>query len=410
VHVDDANSHPRTIYLNALLHQPEVARLPFPERPDGVSFAEMYVDQTVVEEQRERQPAPVAEADTARALHGAMIREVVRQVEVDLWQALTERSRVVVEAPAWTGKSTLCRWVTHQCYARTAWLPILIPFRDFVQSEKSLRQYLDEDYTAWLGLPEQPLTVELSDGSQQTRTVGHWLDDEWQAGKALVILDGVDEEFVPERRERALGFLPATQDCAVLPRVLLTSRPLGASAPGFAQVKLQEFIPQQTDRLVRQCGAIMKAPDKAEQFLKDMQSIENLRARPLAGRPGHLVWMLAAYVQDGVLLSAEDDLMQYMAERRLALTRGVTPLLQPDDLSYKRQVVEALAFHLLFCRRGQAQNDTQMLSLVRQTLREVKVNGTPVYTARDGGTVLEDLCRNSELLKQTRRSAYETYE
>jgi len=69
-----------------------------------------------------------------------MMLEVVRQVEVDLWQTLTERSRVVVEAPAWTGKSTLCRWVTHQCYTRTAWLPILIPFRDFAQSEKSLRQ------------------------------------------------------------------------------------------------------------------------------------------------------------------------------------------------------------------------------------------------------------------------------
>jgi len=47
------------------LHQPEVARLPFPERLDGVSFAEMYVDQTVVEEKRERQPEPAAEADTA---------------------------------------------------------------------------------------------------------------------------------------------------------------------------------------------------------------------------------------------------------------------------------------------------------------------------------------------------------
>jgi len=51
-----------------------------------------------------------------------------------------------------------------------------------------------------------------------------------------------------------------------------------------------------------------------------------------------------------------------------------------------------------------------MLRLIRQTLREVKVNGTPVYMARDGGAVLEDLCRNSGVLKQTRRSVDETYE
>ena len=188
VHVDDANSHPRTIYLNALLHQPEVARLPFPERPDGVSFAEMYVDQTVVEEQRERQPAPVAEADTARALHGAMIREVVRQVEVDLWQALTERSRVVVEAPAWTGKSTLCQWVTQHCFARTTWLPIFLRFRDLAQSGKSLQQYLDQDYTAWLGLQGHQIPAEIPGGSQQVLSVGQWLDVQWQAGKALVLI------------------------------------------------------------------------------------------------------------------------------------------------------------------------------------------------------------------------------
>jgi len=154
----------------------------------------------------------------------------------------------------------------------------------------------------------------------------------------------------------------------------------------------------------------MEAPDKAEQFLKDMQRIENLRARPLAGRPGQLVQMFAAYVQDGVLLTAEDDLMHYMAERRLAITGRVTPPLQPDNPSFKRQIVEALAFHLLFCRRDQAQDRDQMLRLIHQTLREVKVNGAPVYAAKVRGTVLEDLCRNSGVLKQTRRGAYEAYE
>ncbi len=61
---DDPKRDIRTLYLDALLRQPKVARLPFPERPDGVPFAEMYVDQTVVEEKRERQPAPAAAADT----------------------------------------------------------------------------------------------------------------------------------------------------------------------------------------------------------------------------------------------------------------------------------------------------------------------------------------------------------
>ena len=237
---DDPKRDIRTLYLDALLRQPKVARLPFPERPDGVPFAEMYVDQTVVEEKRERQPAPAAAADTEQELHAEIMREVVRQVEVDVWQALTERSRVVVEAPAWTGKSTLCQWVTQHCFARTTWLPIFLRFRDLAQSGKSLQQYLDQDYTAWLGLQGHQIPAEIPGGSQQVLSVGQWLDVQWQAGKALVILDGADEEFVPERRQKVLSSLPGTTARATLPRVLLTSRPLGAiEAPGFETVVLK---------------------------------------------------------------------------------------------------------------------------------------------------------------------------
>ena len=168
------------------------------------------------------------------------MREVVRQVEVDVWQALTERSRVVVEAPAWTGKSTLCQWVTQHCFARTTWLPIFLRFRDLAQSGKSLQQYLDQDYTAWLGLQGHQIPAEIPGGSQQVLSVGQWLDVQWQAGKALVILDGADEEFVPERRQKVLSSLPGTTARATLPRVLLTSRPLGAiEAPGFETVVLK---------------------------------------------------------------------------------------------------------------------------------------------------------------------------
>ena len=141
VHVDAPDSDPRTTYLHALLHHPEVATLPFPERPDGVPFTEMYVDQTVVEERRQRQSVPTAEDGVEQALHTAMMREVVQQVEVDLWDKLRTHHRVLVEAPAWTGKSTLCRWITQQCCnGHPDWLPILLPFRDFAQSGTSLRR------------------------------------------------------------------------------------------------------------------------------------------------------------------------------------------------------------------------------------------------------------------------------
>ncbi|MFQ5859145.1 MAG: HEAT repeat domain-containing protein [Anaerolineae bacterium] len=399
----------RTAYLEALLGKPEVALLPFPDMEGGVNFDELYVDQTVVEERREEQPMPSPEAAAPERVMGmAVVQEVVRRVEVDLWEVLEEHRRVMVEAPAWTGKSTLCRWVIQQCFEQAEWLPIFIRFRDFAQSGKSLRRYLEEDYAEPLGLAERRIEVTLPDGRQERISTGRWLYDLWQAGRALLIIDGADEEFDQSRRERALSSLPVARERTTRPYVLLTSRPLGdGGLLGFEKLSLNEFERWHIESLVRRCGEVLEEPEEAEQFIREMGRPGNGRALELAARPGHLVQMFATYVQDGVLLTAEEDLMNRVAYRRFAITGRVTPQLMPDEQVYKRQVAEEAAFHILFCRHGQPQNRAPMLNLVSQALMEVRVNGTPIYSPKDAHTMLEDLCRNSGFLQQTRKGAYE---
>lgn len=398
------------LYLDALLGKPEVALLPFPGREEGVALNALYVEQTVVEEKREQQAdAAPHGGGSERALQAAVMQEVVKRVPVDVWEKLKEQHWVRIEAPAWTGKSTLCRWVVKECKAQTGWLPIFISFREFTQSGKSIQRYVQEDYAEWLGLQGRQLEVELPDGRTSSLSVGQWLFNLWQAGRALLILDGADEEFDAKRRAQALASLPAAQERTIRPRVLLTSRPLGEGGVlGFEKVELQEFASSQIENLVRRCGQMLGTQDKAERFIADMRQSAHGRALQLAARPGHLVQMFATYVQEGMLLTAEDELMDRVAKRRLTIITGrVTPPLVPDEPVYKRQVIEAVSFHLLFCRQGHAQEREQMLQLVGGALMAVRLNGAPIYQPEDAGTMLGDLCRNSSFLKETQKGAYE---
>lgn len=294
-HPDDL----RTTYLNALLQKPEISGIPFADQQERIPFADLYVDRTVVEERREKQAVPGAEVGDAHTQHAAMMQEVVKLVEVDLWQALQDHRRVVVEAPAWTGKSTLCQWVVQHCLEKTTTLPIFIHFRDYAQSGKAIQSYLDKDYTTWLGLQQLRIVAELPDRSEQVVSVGRWLDTEWQAGRALLILDRADEEFVVERRRQALDSLRLSRDRTTIPRVLLTSRPGGLSGvSGFEKIELRELEPRQMDQLMRQCGVILGAPQQAEQFIQDIHRTEHQSAWQLAKWPGHLVQMVVTYVHD----------------------------------------------------------------------------------------------------------------
>jgi hypothetical protein len=399
------------IYLQALLTKPEVARVLFPEMTEGVTLGKLYVAQKVEEERRIKVEAESrgAPADPEHTLYTTVMQEVIKQVEVDLWKTLQDQHWVVVEAPAWTGKSTLCRWVTHACQQHTTWLPIYVNFRDFAQSGKSIQRYLDDDYTEWLALAHHHhIAVELPSGEQQQLSLGRWLYDQWQAGQALLILDGADEEFVREQRDNAFRRLPTSQQQTTRPRVLLTSRPLPElGALGFHKVTLKAFDGAQTDALVRRCGELLGEQAKAERFITELHESANGNTRDLASRPGHLVQLFTTYVRDHVLLHFEDDLMQRVAERRFAVTGRVTPPLTSDNPVHKRHVIEAVSFHLLFCRQGHSQTREQMLKLVGGVLAEAQENGMPLYSPKDTFKMLEDLSRNSSFLKQSHTKTYD---
>jgi hypothetical protein len=176
---------------------------------------------------------------------------------------------------------------------------------------------------------------------------------------------------------------------------------------GADVLTFQEFTRPQIGRLVRQCGKVLGEPDTATRFMQALDQAGKAAALDLAARPGHLVHMLVTYMREGVVLTAEEELMQRVATARFAITGRVTPSLQPDEPVDKQQVVEDVSFHLAICQQGKTLSRAQMLRLVRHALLEVKAGGQSVYAAADGVTMLADLCHNSGFLKQTPRGDYD---
>jgi len=104
--------------------------------------------------------------------------------DVDL--LLAQASRLVVRAPAGMGKTTLLRWLVVQCALGefkgdlAAWndyVPFYVQLRDYVGQIDALRpeNFLSKQFDHLLPAPEG------------------WIKDVLETGRALIVLDGVDE-------------------------------------------------------------------------------------------------------------------------------------------------------------------------------------------------------------------------
>src|SRR5262249_13182441 len=134
----------RADYRHELLGREGVGWLDLPSTSgDGqVALEGLYVERTLGWEEPE--PARVQGQDSTDAAarkssrrggsrpRPAELDAAARPVAVNLLKALRRHQRVLVEAPFWAGKSTLCQWLVHQIFQRgePVDLPIFIPFRD----------------------------------------------------------------------------------------------------------------------------------------------------------------------------------------------------------------------------------------------------------------------------------------
>ena len=173
---------------------------------------------------------------------------------------------IVITGEPGSGKSTLLRYLLlgildppadpHDPTKPLAWtegftegpnehFPFLIELRDYhftCEAEAEVNSLMD--YAHYLG-----------------ETMGYGIDDQWldrrlKEGPSLVMFDGLDEIFSPERRENVMKQIVGFTETYRRARVIVTSRPHGyhegiLRPAGFAHYRLQDLDRRQKESFTR---------------------------------------------------------------------------------------------------------------------------------------------------------------
>ncbi|MFI1075255.1 NACHT domain-containing protein [Streptomyces puniciscabiei] len=220
--------------------------------------------------------------------------------------ALGGSARVLLRGEAGSGKTTLLRWLAVTA-ARGAFTGKLASWNGLTPILVKLREYTGRP----LPVPEAMLD---SVAGQITGVMPRaWVERQLADGKALLLIDGVDELLDGERRgvrEWLRGLLAAYRDV----RVVVTSRPAAARADWlrreeFTALHLDRMTPpdlvafvRQWHQAVRELGA--ELPCTVEELPRYEQSLlASLKDRPhlqsLAGTPLLATMLCAMHLNRG---------------------------------------------------------------------------------------------------------------
>jgi HEAT repeat protein len=222
-----------------------------------------------------------------------------------------------------------------------------------------------------------------------------------------LIASTLTEVVSHQERVAALETLPLAGFDYQRPMTILTSRPLGQRLPFqlLTTIELQGLTPQeQTQVLERYRSGLSLTEAQVTEFRAQVLTNPQGRLPELLTRPGHLVQLLTLYHQTGTLPTTETELFEQLLAHRLTITGRSHPPVESDDPEHlsttKRQVLDALAVHLLACRQNQRHTRTHMLALIRQVLQEQKKHGQPLFPLSQAPVLLNDFVHNSGLLRR----------
>ena len=334
-------------------------------------------------------------------------REDMVKLCIDLWSKVETERVLLIEGLVGVGKTTLTKYLVQQRLRQQhPTLPIWIPFWTFVDSGRSLRDYLNQDYVAWLGLTDR----NLSHNGSGDLSLGHWLYDQWRKNQAVLILDGLDGVASPAERTRALEELECMGTASTRPATILTSRPLPQALPlSVVKVELQELGQEDQVNIVQRYGQTLELTEgQLRSFLKGIgleseeeQQPVNRRwsglARTRLTRPGHLLQLLTSYASTGKILETDTEVTTHLLKDRLRTTGQSHHSVTPMDPVKKRQVLEAVALHLLACRQGDPLTRPHLQALVEQVLQEQAVAGLPLFSLTHARALLNEFIQNSGL-------------
>ncbi|MEV0821780.1 NACHT domain-containing protein [Nonomuraea rubra] len=405
-----------------------LARLPVRtlEAPDGTdrdaAFAHRYLEHVSrtldnlellgvrVERFRPRTPLSVAyislsvTAVQAAGAHVAWHDSPDEPATMRVESALGQGRRMLLRGEAGGGKSTLLRWLAITA-ARGGFEGELADWNGCVPFLVKLRSYADRE------LPRPEQFLDLTAGALAGLMPAGWAHRQLASGRALLLIDGVDELTGSQRRAIKpwlRGLLAAFPTI----RVLVTSRPSAASSSwleeeGFAPAFLERMTPADTRALVEHWHEAIRSsadlPCPAEQLpvvqarlLSHLESAPHLRA--LAATP-LLASMLCALNLDRASQLPPDRMGLYAAALEMLLERRDAERAIPSygevhlNRQQKIQVLQELAWQLSVTNRVELAKPAALAwaSRVVATMPRLRATGAQVldYLLERSGVIRE---------------------
>ncbi|MET9736286.1 NACHT domain-containing protein [Streptomyces sp. NPDC006458] len=299
-------------------------------------------------------------------------------------QALRDHDRVLLRGDAGSGKTTLVQWLAVTAARGTGQIPYVLPLRTLIR-----RPALPApaDFLTAVGCPLSPPQG--------------WAERVLSAGRALVLVDGLDEIPAPDRhRARAwlldlLGAFPGN-------RWLLTSRPTAVrpdwlASEGFRELLLAPMRGSEVATFVHRWHQAAAAPEYENPLLDSLHTKRDL-AR-LATNPLMCGLICALHRERrGYLPTGRKEL--YDAALAMLLTRrdrerGMSSV-DALDLGEEAQLelVQRLAYALVLSGRTEMDVETAE-GIVERCLPSIAVPGSP-----DVRSVLSQLLLRSGLLRR----------
>jgi hypothetical protein len=273
-------------------------------------------------------------------------------------EALAGSARWIVRGPAGSGKTTLLKWVAVQSASRS-FQGDLAEWNNSVPFFIRLRQCVESGLSAPEGFPQlvaPSVSGEMPDG---------WVHEQLRSGRAIVLIDGVDE--VPQlQRDEVREWIAGLVGAFSRSRFLVSSRPHAIdegwmTGEDFDDALLQEMDLRQIDAFVEHWHKAVQEdlldPDEAAEMndlaahlqteLRSKRSLRNLATNPL------LCALICALHRDRNQQLPADRIELYEAGVYMLLERREVerrvPLGDYPDLSYrkKRDLLEDLAYWML---------------------------------------------------------------
>ena len=203
-------------------------------------------------------------------------------------QVLAPARRLVIRGQAGSGKSTLLHWIAVRSASRD-FSEQLANWNDTMPFFIRLREFVKADFPSPEEFPRQiarMLAGEMPPG---------WAHDQLEAGRALVLVDGVDE-LPREQRGAMLESLRQLVASFPLARYIVTSRPAALKADewpewqewveqqGFAQATLQPMSTEQIESFIDHWHAALAQALTDEDECRELEQHPANLKRLLRGR------------------------------------------------------------------------------------------------------------------------------